>query len=222
MDRYNIALKKFEKPSENPAPSLEDKICFNCEDGPDIKIKPFRPSGNFLGRVGFVFNDPKCVFLGNRVHYLGDYYICKKGDCCRQSKPVMRYASCIVIYNKENQADLDLAEVGPWSFGITIFNEIVTLSKNNSLRTHDFILKYEDKNYLTNRWFIDESSSSLWQKNPEAILKRAQPILKNLESFIGKDGIDDLPSEAYKVQLKEKRYRSLREIRIPNNFFEDK
>lgn len=189
MDRYEIALKQFEDP---PKPEPEKDV-FGFDEGPDIKIKSFYPAKGFLGRVGFVFKDPKAIFLMNKVHYVNrTYYLCRKNDCCNIQAPSNRYASCLIIYEAD-LSNMESARIVPWIFGTKVFQQVLSVSKlSGSLTSHDFFLSFEPRRY-PDQWILSAlgtgQSDSLWQNSDqkEKVLRRAQPILRSLDSLIGED-----------------------------------
>jgi len=199
MDRYRIALNK--KLIELKGAGVES-FGFDSDPMPvSKKFLPFRLSPGEERRIGIVYSDPMHIFVGANTHYYNRrMFLCKSRTpdqpgghreiCC--SRPVIRRLACPIIVYRPTESGGAGFEVRAWVFGNSVFNKIRELHQQRPIDKTDFYIRATGEMYSP--WDIrfagNVTAASWWQNNSqlkESVLRAAEPILKNIKSYLGQD-----------------------------------
>jgi len=152
-------------------------------------------------RAAIVYEDPKKLFKGAKIHFKERYFLCKstkekKEICCTHSYknniPQYRIACVLVIYDlvtREGKQKLKDVEVLPWMFSETVYRKLCDRDKEFPLAEHDIKLACsENKEYI--QYDIVTCKECIWKSNAELkerILKEAAPLFESMGKNLGTD-----------------------------------
>lgn len=175
----------------------------------DIKPQTFKGHKFKQGktiRCGIVFREGADPFKGARVHFKDRYFICKstkqeKAICCTQSYqgnvPRWRLGGVLVIYEIAKVKDeatgklkdkLTGYEIVPWVFGEKVFQQMMTIDQEFSLKDHDINVTCDNEEYQN--LIVNGCNSSYWRAKKELeekILKEADDIFSRMEKSLASD-----------------------------------
>lgn len=172
----------------------------DSDDIKSVKFKSFKGKAGETVRAAFVYDDPKKMFKGAKVHYNNRYFICKsdpKGKkqeiCCtynyKGNKPKWRVGGVLVIYTMSDDGkQLKDWEVKPWIFSETMYSKLKTSNQEFPLDAHDIMLTCTNEDFQT----IDVQSckASLWTSKDsfrEKVLEAARPYMAEVADNIASD-----------------------------------
>lgn len=174
--------------------SMADLDVFGFEKD-DIKsglFEKYKGKKGEIHRCAIIFNDPKAMFVGSKIHFHEKYFLCKKGKCCEVCGPARwRIGSVLIKYSTDKNGTPKKPfsfDLYPWIFNEQNFTKLKTVNEEFPLTTHDINIACTVEEYQT--LSITPCKESLWTLKEEfkrSILEQAKPIWDSLKKSIAQD-----------------------------------
>lgn len=172
----------------------------DSDDIKSVKFKSFKGKAGETVRAAFVYEDPKKMFKGAKIHYNNRYFLCKSDDktgkkeiCCthnyKGNKPKWRVGGVLIIYTmSQDGKKLESWKVEPWIFSETMYSKLKTANREFPLDSHDIMLTCTNEDFQNID--VQSCSASLWTSKDEfkeKVLSAARPFIDEVADNIASD-----------------------------------
>jgi len=165
---------------------------FDNEDIRGGMYEKFKAKKNEVARLGIVFQDPKAMFAGQKVHFKERFFLCKKGVCCEKlGLPKWRVGAVVIRYGTDRMGTLKSPfsyELLPWIFSETTYVKLKTVNSEFPLASHDVKISCTNEEYQ--HLDISPCQEAVWMAKEELkakILGEAKPIWEYIKKSIASD-----------------------------------
>lgn len=165
---------------------------FDNEDIRGGMYEKFKAKKNDVARLGIVFQDPKAMFAGQKVHFKDRFFLCKKGICCEKlGMAKWRVGAVVIRYGTDRMGALKAPfsyELLPWIFSETTYVKLKTVNSEFPLASHDVKVSCTNEEYQ--HLDISPCQEAVWMAKEELknkILGEAKPIWEYIKKSIASD-----------------------------------